>query len=936
MRFTDEQWRALSRLLDQALALPAAERLAWLATLPPEVEKLSTTLRDLLARQAAGETSGFLKTLPRLDLASPPAADAEAEQLHEGALVGPYRLLRELGRGGMGSVWLAERSDGLLKRPVALKLPRPGMHGARLRERFARERDILAGLSHPHIARLYDAGVTEDGQPYLALEYVDGQALGAYCDAHRLELSRRLALFLQVLDAVQYAHARLVAHRDLKPTNILVTDEDQVRLLDFGIAKLIAEETAAESELTQAAGRLLTPDYASPEQISGAPLTTATDIYSLGVILYELVTGERPYRLKRDSRGALEEAILEAEIARPSAACKDPAKASLRGLPLAKLQKVLRGDLDTIVFTALKKNPAERYATVSAFAEDIRRHLAHEPVSARPDSLGYRAAKFVRRNRLAVGLSALAMLALVVGLAGTITQAGRATRQAALAETERNRADRQARAATEQRDFALRELSRAAAINDLNQFLLSDAAPSGKPFTAGELLARAEAIVEREHAGSDAEHAEMLIAIGRQYGNMDQDDEARRLLARAYQSSSESSDRTTRARAACALARAIARAGDGERAEALFAEAMGYLPDEPQFALDRLSCLLDGSNAARDSNDPARGLERAKAAQAMLLRLRYPSAILETRVLMDLAESYDQAGEFPAAVDTFERAYSNLVALGRDNTETAGTLYNNWALALHFMGQPLKAEELFRRAVRVSSADGTDEHVSPMVLTNLARTLLALERNAEAARNADRAYARARSAGDEIVITQSLMARSSAYRKLGDLARAERLFGEADPHLRKMGGAIGRVWLASERAELLDARGDPASAAATMDEAVALAEKSKAPYIFRSVLLRRAELALEVERFGPALEDSRRAIELYLDPSASETPSSYLGRAYLVEARALAASGRADEAQRALDSALKQLLPTLGPEHPQTRLAERLSANAAARGASLR
>ena len=936
MRFTDEQWRALSRLLDEALALPAAERQAWLETLPPEVEGLGATLRDLLRRQAAGETSGFLKTLPKLELGSLRIADSDAGRLREGALVGPYRLLRELGRGGMGAVWLAERSDGLLKRSVALKLPRPAMHGAQLKERFARERDILASLSHPHIARLYDAGVAEDGQPYLALEYIDGEPLGAYCDAHRLELSQRLALFLQVLDAVQYAHARLVAHRDLKPTNILVTDEGQVRLLDFGIAKLIAEEPAPESDLTQAAGRLLTPDYASPEQISGAPLTTATDIYSLGVILYELMTGERPYRLKRDSRGALEEAILEAEVPRPGVACKDPAKASMRGLPLAKLQNALRGDLDTIALTALKKNPAERYASVTAFADDIRRYLAHEPVRARPDSLGYRAAKFVRRNRLAVGLSTLALVALVVGLAGTITQAERATRQAALAEAERNRADEQARAATEQRDFALRELSRATAINDLNQFLLSDAAPSGKPFTAGELLSRAEAIVERQHSESDATRAEMLVAIGRQYWYMDQDEEARRLLGRAYEISRELPDRTTRARAACALARAIARAGDRARAEALFGEGMGYLPDEPQFALDRIACLLDGSTVARESNDAARGLERAEAAQAMLPRLRDPSALLEIRVLMDVAEAYDQAHRYPEAIDAFERAYSHLVALGRDNTETAGTLYNNWALTLQFMGQPLKAEELFRRAVRISSADGTDAHVSPMVLTNLSRTLVALERNAEAARNADRAYARARAAGDEIVITQSLMVRTVAYRKLGDLARAERLFAEAAPHFERMGGPVGLVWLASERAQLVQAQGDSAAAAATMDEALALAEKSKTPAVFRSVLLQRAELEIDLNRFGPALADSERALELYRDGAQRDAPSSYLGRAYLAEGRALAASGRGEEARRALDSALKQLRPTFGPDHPQTKLAERLLATASARAASAR
>src|SRR5215467_13284085 len=344
MKFTDQEWLALSRLLDEALELPPDERHAWLENLAPSTASLKSTLRELLAQHGGAETNDFLKTLPKLDQAG--GGTPSISGALPGAIVGPYRLLRELGHGGMGSVWLAERTDGVLKRPVALKLPHQGMHGVQLAQRFARERDILAALTHPHIARLYDAGVTADGQPFLALEYIDGQPLANYCDAHRLGIAQRLELFLQVLSAVQYAHAHLVVHRDLKPSNVLVNPERQVRLLDFGIAKLIAGEAATESDLTQAAGRLLTPDYASPEQISGAPLTTATDIYSLGVMLYELLTGERPYRLKRESRGALEEAILEEEVARPSAACRDAAKAELRGLPLAKLQKALRGDLD--------------------------------------------------------------------------------------------------------------------------------------------------------------------------------------------------------------------------------------------------------------------------------------------------------------------------------------------------------------------------------------------------------------------------------------------------------------------------------------------------------------------------------------------------------------------------------------------------------------
>ncbi|MBN1237478.1 MAG: protein kinase, partial [Gammaproteobacteria bacterium] len=327
-----ETWARLSELLDQALDLPPAQRTSWLEALDAGHDALKPRLRELLSRAASVET-GFLGELPRLDdPAAPPAVEAG-----EGGHVGPYRLLRELGSGGMGSVWLAERADGLINRPVALKFPRGLWIREGLRERMAREREILASLEHPGIARLYDAGLTESGDPYLALEYVEGLTLDAYCAAAQLGVRARLDLFLQVADAVAYAHSKLIVHRDLKPANILVTQSGEARLLDFGIGKLLDEQQARDAWLTELAGRALTPDYASPEQITGEPLTVATDVYSLGVILYELLTGQRPYRPKRDSRGALEDAIVEAEPQRPS-----------QVVTRAALRKQLRGDLDAI------------------------------------------------------------------------------------------------------------------------------------------------------------------------------------------------------------------------------------------------------------------------------------------------------------------------------------------------------------------------------------------------------------------------------------------------------------------------------------------------------------------------------------------------------------------------------------------------------------
>ena len=421
MKISALDWPAISALMDDALELPAEHRDRWLDALPEEARVHRDTLAQLLADHARMETLDFLQTPPKLSAGSEGIADhgTDAERT-----VGNYRLLRELGRGGMGTVWLAERSDGVLKRTVALKLPHPGLATRGFAERLARERDILASLAHPNIARLYDAGITRLGQPFIALEYVPGRTLIEHCDAAGLGLRARIELFQQVLAAVQYAHAHLVVHRDLKPSNVLVDEQVQVRLLDFGIAKLVVDGQAQATELTLDAGQALTPDYASPEQIGGGPISTASDVYSLGVLLYELLTGQRPYRLKRDSRAALEEAILAADPPRPSQMVRSELNSAPRASSRHKLAKQLAGDLDAIVLKALRKNPAQRYSTADAFARDLERFLHDEPVQAQPESLGYRTAKFIGRHRIAIGAGTAFVLALSAALGVALPSGG--------------------------------------------------------------------------------------------------------------------------------------------------------------------------------------------------------------------------------------------------------------------------------------------------------------------------------------------------------------------------------------------------------------------------------------------------------------------------------------------------------------------------------
>ncbi len=421
-RLDPADWAALRALLDEALDLPAAERARWVDALDDAAHgRLKPRLRELLshAGPVPDRAMRLLETMPAVetdDFAAPPGSGSAGEQ------VGPYRLLRELGHGGMASVWLAERTDILQRRQVALKLPHGAWRRAGLAERLAREREILATLEHPNIARLYDAGVDADGQPYLALEFVEGERIDAQCQRKALDVPARLRLFLQVARAVAHAHANLVVHRDLKPSNILVTEAGDVKLLDFGIAKLLEGGQVQETELTQAGGRALTPDYAAPEQILGQPVGTAADVYALGVVLFELLVERRPYVLARDSRAALEEAVLHADAPAPSSVA-----------PAAR-RRALRGDLDTIVGKALKKAPGERYGTVLAFADDVERHLAQRPVLAQPDRVAYRVQRFVRRHRWALAASSAVSLALVSG-------AGLALWQAAQARAEQRRAE---------------------------------------------------------------------------------------------------------------------------------------------------------------------------------------------------------------------------------------------------------------------------------------------------------------------------------------------------------------------------------------------------------------------------------------------------------------------------------------------------------------
>lgn len=417
-----ERWQRLSPLLDTLIDLEGEAREARLAALREEDPALAAEIETLLALE--DDNADFLSE-PLV--APPPMAKPDT-------MIGPYKLDRLLGEGGMGQVWLARRADGLYQRRVALKLLRPGLADPNLRQRFTRERQILARLGHPHIARLLDAGISTDNQPYLALEYVEGEAITDWCRSRDLGIETRLKLFLQVCEAVSHAHANLIVHRDLKPSNIMVTPLDEVRLLDFGIAKLL-DGPEPGRDRTRTEVRAFTLHYAAPEQIRGEPVTTMTDVYSLGVVLYELLAETKPYKLKRQTDAEWEEAILVSDPQRPSANLLREADSDPSRMPaLRRRAKAIAGDLDNIALKALSKRPEHRYPSVEAMALDLHRYLEGKPVLARPQSLAYRTHKFVQRHRWALATTVLILAVLTTALVLVTWQAGQAMREASRAQ----------------------------------------------------------------------------------------------------------------------------------------------------------------------------------------------------------------------------------------------------------------------------------------------------------------------------------------------------------------------------------------------------------------------------------------------------------------------------------------------------------------------
>jgi serine/threonine-protein kinase len=904
-----DEWRLLSPLLDQALALDGDERQTWIKAQEPEI---AYRLEILLLEHSVLASDGFLET-GIVDLPSTTATLA-------GQTIGAFEVVSQIGQGGMGSVWLARRSDGRFERQVALKFLNIALLGKEGEDRFKREGKILALLAHRHIAELIDAGVTAAGQPYLVLEYVEGDQIDLYCDQHQLDLHTRIRLFLHVLDAVAAAHANLIVHRDLKPSNVLVRKDGDVKLLDFGIAKLIeAENNPGRQTALTIGGSPLTPEYAAPEQLKGEPITVSTDVYALGVLLYLLLTGRHPAGEGQSSPAGLVRTIVECEPLRPSDAVAVPvtnagdtaARALLRSASVEKLRRALRGDLDTILAKALKKDPRERYASVGAFADDLRRYLKCEPIEARPDTLMYRAGKFVRRNRGAVVIALLALVGVATGITGMLLQA---------------------RTARIQRDLAVRQLARAERMTDLNELLLSNAAPMGKPLAVDQLLEREERVIEHERNPDAANHVELQLSLGNQYSSEDENDNALRVLNAAYRVSRDLKEPSVRAKASCVLAGALVPIGELSRAEALYQEGLRELGNAPQFASERAACLLHGSEVAYRNGNSEEAIARARAAEQAIQRSPVQWNLEGLNILVNLAMVLGDAGNFREAETIFQQASDLMTTLGYDDSQKAVKLFDDWALTLGYDGRELEAQRLYRRALAISRNDETNSAVAPDLLLNYAGLSQELGQRAEAARYFALASKKARELNDVVLTDETERMQAEMFTDEHAFAQANRQLAELEQRLRKRYAPEHYVFaeVSSARARIALGQGDLPSAAHFAKEAVELDEASirrigQCANLLATLLVRKSGIDLKSGQREEAASDARRAITMLEDGKDPGILSSNVGRAYLALALALEAERKPDEAELAARKAYANLQTTLGADQPDTQSARQLT-----------
>ncbi|HET9864301.1 MAG TPA: serine/threonine-protein kinase [Steroidobacteraceae bacterium] len=890
------QWKRLSPLLDAALDLAPAERAEWLAALPAEHADLREALTELLTGRGGMETDDFLKRLP--EFSAVPVSIA----LGPDSIVGPYRLLRELGSGGTSSVWLAERADGSIQRKVALKLPHLGLVDRGIQQRIAREREILAGLEHPNIARLYDAGVDEHGRPYLALEYVDGATPDEYCRAERLGLRARLQLFLNILRAVAFAHARLIVHRDLKPNNILIAAGGEVRLLDFGIARLLQPENPGGAQHTMVGGAALTPAYAAPEQFSGQPVTVATDVYSLGVILFEMLTGASPYRPASQSLGAYEHEVMHVEPPLPSQVVR-PAEAG-----------ALRGDLDAIVAKALEKRPGDRYASVEAFAADIERHLAAEPIAARPRSWSYVARKFMRRNALplAAGLGVLLVLSVALGVAAW-----------------------QWRDAERQRAMAVERLANSDAAATFTETVLMEGLQPGESMTFEQLVARSEQIARQ--TGRDDLRTRIFATefLGNWYRANGFNRNAEALLTHTIDSLPPES---TQLGATLRCARAELWGQLGRPQEALATLEHEVAADNPDDAIAS-RCLMARATLALSSGDGDGALEYSQAALQRFERAGVDSMYGRAEILKLIGAAHGLRDEFAAAHEKYRAALQLLAAGGRARGRAAANVHDEWSTVWMNEGNPRRALEETDIGWDIVREQSPNAQITDRRIYRRARILAQLGRFREAQSEFEQARRLAADRGNVLSSVGTLIGEAEVA--IGE-GRLEAASGLLDNALTSMQAArlpethvLGTRYLIMRAAQFAAAN-RPAEAGSLLTRAIANYQSQHCCRAHvANALATRAELELRANDIDAAAADATQARDLAPEVS-EESFSRFSGRAWYVSGLVHERRHDLRSARDAFATAAMQFAGAVGESHPDTLRARAAMSRAARRIARVR
>ena len=785
-----ERWERIREAFAAAVGREADEREEILARLRRQDPDLASEVEALL--RADAEAGDFLETPPPV----PPEILAHGSpDFAAGDRIGPYRVLRELGRGGMGRVYLAERADGEFEKRVAVKVLRPGRDVDELAPRFLAERQILASLEHPGIAGLLDGGRSEDGRPYLVMEFIDGVSITAYCDEQRLTVKERIALFARVCGAVGHAHRNLLVHRDLKPSNILVTESGQPKLLDFGIAKLLeGSDLPGRPPPTRTGRHLMTPERASPEQARGDPVTPASDVYQLGFLLYELLAGVRPYRLDGRSPAEVERTVCEHRPEPPSERVeklrgsegedRDRAAriARERSIRPGGLQAKLSGDLDTIIAMCLRKTADRRYASALGLGEDLERWLAGRPISARADSWRYRASRFVRRHKRAVAAVAGFAILLVAVAVLSVRYAVTTARQAEVIAVERDR--------------ARTEASRAEQVTGFMVDLFENALPGAErrdTLSVRTVLQRADARIDAGLAEQPAVRAALLTALGRiQYG-LGAVDRGKRRAAEALALRREIHDPPHPD-----LVESLRQLATLERegfhfaaADTLYREALAMQRELPrEDSLQRASMLQGWAAALRNLDRADTAVVVMRDAVALRRSLQGKSHRDYLRALGRLAYALRGTGELGESERLYREALAGQRALGDSARSDLAETLNDLAVLLDVdRGEHEAAERMFREAIAIHrELYGEAHQMTLMYMTNLSGALLAQDEYDEAEAISRESVALAREAysdsswqvGAEFGELGYMLEHAGRYAAAADAFRTERAIFAAD------------------------------------------------------------------------------------------------------------------------------------------------------------